>query len=44
MGVDGKGGDMEGVAEDDAGGFVPDAGEGFEFLEGGGNDSVVAFE
>ena len=29
MGIDGKGRDMEGVAHDDSGGFMPNTGKGF---------------
>ena len=44
VGIHGEGGLVEGLDHEDGGGFVADAGEGFEFLKGAGNLAAVAFE
>ncbi len=41
VGIDGKGGDAEGLGHDDGGGFVADAWECFEGVEVGGDLAVV---
>lgn len=44
VGVHGEGGDAEGLGHDDGGGFVADAGEGFEGGEVGGDLGVVLLD
>lgn len=41
MGIHGNGGDIKSVAEDDAGGFSPYSGQGFQLLPGSGHHPPV---